>query len=113
MFGMFRRSVVIGSSAVITASYSANKFKSSITDTQEGNQSLNATSKFISMFSKLQQFKLSEIGNGGDVDDTLMYLFQSKIFESPYHSLYLCYPQTTTAVGLTNHGYGKNGRAHV
>lgn len=43
-----------------------------------------------------------------ELDKTLLYLFQSKIFESPYHSLYLCYPQTSSAF-LHNVGYGNMG----
>ena len=52
-------------------------------------------------------YKLEE-SDREELDQTLLYLFQSKIFESPYHSLYLCYPQTSSAF-LHNVGYGQIG----
>ena len=70
---------------------------------------MKAPSKYISMMSRVRNngYQLSE-GDRVDLDDTLMYLFQSKIFESPYHSMYLCYPQASTAF-LHNVGYGNYG----
>ena len=68
-----------------------------------------APSKYISMFSRMRNngYQLSE-GDQQELDETLMYLFQSKIFESPYHSLYLCYPQASSAF-LHNVGYNNMG----
>ena len=70
---------------------------------------IEAPSKYISMISRMKDngYKLSE-SDREELDQTLLYLFQSKIFESPYHSLYLCYPQTSSAF-LRNVGVGQMG----
>merc|ERR1719245_2250768 len=108
MFGLLRRGIVLGGAGLV-ASYGIAQMPSSIGQESAGGAICEAPSKYISMASKLGKngFKLSE-SDREELDKTLLYLFQSKIFESPYHSLYLCYPQVSTAFAH-NVGFGNMG----
>mmetsp|Transcript_43421 Transcript_43421/g.71713 ORF Transcript_43421/g.71713 Transcript_43421/m.71713 type:complete len:135 (+) Transcript_43421:72-476(+) len=104
MFGLFRRGMCLGTAGLVASIGIAN-----VPTPISENTMMTAPSKYISMASRMSHsgFKLNE-DDREELDQTLMYLFQSRIFESGYHSLYLCYPQNSS-VFLSNWGYSALG----